>query len=54
MGIASIIALGIYVFTDLFSTLVGIFGFILSFIVISHRGGRCCPTGCRTSSRRRP
>ena len=35
MGIASIIALGIYVFTDLFSTLVGIFGFILSFIVIS-------------------
>ena len=35
MGIASIIALGIYVFTDLFSTLVGIFGFILSFILIS-------------------
>jgi len=35
MGAASIIALGIYVFTDLFSTLVGIFGFILSFIVIS-------------------
>jgi APA family basic amino acid/polyamine antiporter len=29
------ISLGIYVFTDLFSTLVGIFGFILSFIVIS-------------------
>ena len=35
MGIASIIALGIYVFTDLFTTLVGIFGFILSFILIS-------------------
>jgi len=35
MGIASIIALGIYVFTDLFATLVGIFGFILSFILIS-------------------
>jgi amino acid transporter len=35
MGIASIIALGIYVFTDLFATLVGIFGFILSFITIS-------------------
>lgn len=35
MGIASIVALGIYVFTDLFATLVGIFGFILSFILIS-------------------
>ena len=40
MGIASIIALGIYVFTDLFSTLVGIFGFILSFIVISIAAAR--------------
>ncbi len=35
MGIASIVALGIYVYTDLFTTLVGIFGFILSFILIS-------------------
>jgi amino acid transporter len=35
MGIMSIIALGIYVFTDLFATLVGIFGFILTFITIS-------------------
>jgi amino acid transporter len=35
MGIMSIIALAIYVFTPLFATLVGIFGFILSFIMIS-------------------
>jgi amino acid transporter len=35
MGIASIVALGIYVFTSLFATLVGIFGFILSFLLIS-------------------
>ena len=35
MGLMSIIALGIYVFTDLFATLVGIFGFILSFIMVS-------------------
>ncbi len=35
MAAASIVALGIYVFTSLFATLVGIFGFILSFILIS-------------------
>jgi basic amino acid/polyamine antiporter, APA family len=35
MGIMSIIFLGVYVFSDVFQTLVGIFGFILSFIVIS-------------------
>lgn len=35
MGIMSIIALAIYVFTPLFATLVGIFGFILSFIMVS-------------------
>jgi amino acid transporter len=35
MGVMSIIALGIYVFTPLFATLVGIFGFILSFCMIS-------------------
>jgi basic amino acid/polyamine antiporter, APA family len=35
MGGMSIIALAIYVYTDLFATLVGIFGFILSFITIS-------------------
>jgi len=35
MGAASIVALGIYVFTSLFTTLVGIFGFILSFMLIS-------------------
>ena len=35
MGIVSIVALGIYVFTSLFATLVGIFGFILSFCLIS-------------------
>lgn len=35
MGIMSIVALAIYVFTPLFATLVGIFGFILSFCMIS-------------------
>lgn len=35
MGIMSIIALAIYVFTPYFATLVGIFGYILSFILIS-------------------
>jgi len=35
MGIMSIIALAIYVFTPLFATLVGIFGFILSFSMVS-------------------
>jgi len=35
MGVMSIIALGIYVYTSLFATLVGIFGFILSFLLIS-------------------
>jgi amino acid transporter len=35
MGIMSIIALGIYVFTPYFATLVGIFGFILSFGMVS-------------------
>jgi amino acid transporter len=35
MGIMSIVALGIYVFTPYFATLVGIFGFILSFIMVS-------------------
>jgi amino acid transporter len=35
MGIMSIIALAIYVFTPYFATLVGIFGFILSFCMIS-------------------
>ncbi len=35
MGVMSIIALAIYVFTPLFATLVGIFGFILSFIMVS-------------------
>ena len=35
MGVMSIIALAIYVFTPYFATLVGIFGFILSFCMIS-------------------
>ncbi len=35
MGVMSIIALVIYVFTPYFATLVGIFGFILSFIMVS-------------------
>jgi APA family basic amino acid/polyamine antiporter len=35
MGIMSIIALAIYVFTSYFATLVGIFGFILSFSMVS-------------------
>jgi APA family basic amino acid/polyamine antiporter len=35
MGIMSIVALAIYVFTPYFATLVGIFGFILSFIMVS-------------------
>jgi len=35
MGVMSIIALAIYVFTPLFATLVGIFGFILSFGMVS-------------------
>lgn len=35
MGVMSIIALAIYVFTPLFATLVGIFGFILSFSMVS-------------------
>ncbi len=35
MGLMSILALAIYVFTPLFSTLVGIFGFILSFSMVS-------------------
>ncbi len=35
MGIMSIVALAIYVFTPFFATLVGIFGFILSFIMVS-------------------
>lgn len=35
MGIMSIIALAVYVFTPYFATLVGIFGFILSFIMVS-------------------
>ncbi len=35
MGIMSIVALAIYVFTPLFATLVGIFGFILSFCMVS-------------------
>jgi APA family basic amino acid/polyamine antiporter len=35
MGIMSIIALAIYVFTPYFATLVGIFGFILSFGMVS-------------------
>ena len=35
MGVMSIIALAIYVFTPYFATLVGIFGFILSFIMVS-------------------
>jgi APA family basic amino acid/polyamine antiporter len=35
MGVMSIIALGIYVFTPLFATLVGIFGYILSFGMVS-------------------
>jgi amino acid transporter len=35
MGLMSIIALAIYVFTPLFATLVGIFGFILSFGMVS-------------------
>ncbi len=35
MGFMSIIALAVYVFTPYFATLVGIFGFILSFIMVS-------------------
>jgi len=35
VGFLSICALAIYVFTTLFATLVGIFGFILSFILVS-------------------
>jgi hypothetical protein len=35
MGLMSIVALAVYVFTSLFATLVGIFGFILSFCMIS-------------------
>lgn len=35
MGGMSIVALAIYVYTTLFATLVGIFGFILSFLLIS-------------------
>jgi amino acid transporter len=35
MGVMSILALGIYVFTPYFATLVGIFGFILSFMMVS-------------------
>jgi basic amino acid/polyamine antiporter, APA family len=35
MGIMSIIALAVYVFTPYFATLVGIFGFILSFSMVS-------------------
>jgi len=35
MGVMSIIALAIYVFTPLFATLVGIFGYILSFGMVS-------------------
>jgi len=35
MGIMSIIALAIYVFTPYFATLVGIFGYILSFCMVS-------------------
>jgi APA family basic amino acid/polyamine antiporter len=35
MGVASIVACAIYVYTSLFATLVGIFGFILSFLLIS-------------------
>jgi amino acid transporter len=35
MGIMSIVALAIYVFTSYFATLVGIFGFILSFCMVS-------------------
>ena len=35
MGVMSVIALAIYVFTPYFATLVGIFGFILSFIMVS-------------------
>jgi APA family basic amino acid/polyamine antiporter len=35
IGVLGVIALAIYVYTDLFATLVGIFGFILSFILIS-------------------
>jgi amino acid transporter len=35
MGIMSILALAIYVFTPYFATLVGIFGFILSFTMVS-------------------
>jgi hydrogenase-4 membrane subunit HyfE len=35
MGIMSVLALAIYVFTPYFATLVGIFGFILSFIMVS-------------------
>lgn len=35
MGVMSIIALAVYVFTPYFATLVGIFGFILSFIMVS-------------------
>lgn len=35
MGVMSIIALAVYVFTPYFTTLVGIFGFILSFIMVS-------------------
>lgn len=35
MGGLSIVSLGIYVFTPYFATLVGIFGFLLTFIVVS-------------------
>ena len=35
MGFMSIVALAVYVFTPYFATLVGIFGFILSFIMVS-------------------
>ncbi len=35
MGVMSIVALAIYVFTSYFATLVGIFGFILSFSLVS-------------------
>ena len=35
MGLMSIIALAVYVFTPYFTTLVGIFGFILSFTMVS-------------------
>jgi amino acid transporter len=35
MGLASIASLGLYVFTPYFATLSGIFGFILTFILVS-------------------